>query len=137
MKRFFIDTNVIIYAHGAEHKYRTPCQIVMRLIASNEIYGATNTEVLQEILYRYARLGKKDLGIQMVINIFSIIHEILPVERSDIILSVDLMRKHRELNVRDAIHCATALRYNFKYILSVDRHFDRIKGLQRVDPTEL
>ncbi len=137
MKSYFIDTNILIYAQGAEHKYKAPCQIIMRLIASDEIYGVTNTEVLQEILYRYAYLGKKNLGIQMVENVLSIIHEVLPVEKTDLILSLDLLEKYRELNVRDAIHAASALRNNFKYIMSVDKHFDKIKGLQRVDPFQI
>lgn len=137
MKKYFIDTNIFIYAQGAEHKYREPCQIIMRLIASDEIYSVANTEILQEILYRYSCLGKKNLGIQMVENMLSIIHEVLPVERADVILAINLLNKYHELNARDAIHSATALRNNFKYVLSVDKHFDRIKGLQRVDPLDI
>ena len=137
MKSYFLDTNILIYAQGAEHKYKAPCQIIMRLLASDEIYGVTNTEVLQEILYRYVSLGKKSLGIQMAENTLAVIHEVLPIEKSDIVLAMNLLQKYRELNVRDAIHAAAALRNNFKYILSVDKHFDRIKGLQRVDPFEI
>lgn len=137
MKNYFIDTNILIYAQGTAHKYKTPCQIIMRLIASDEIYSVTNSEVLQEILYRYSAMGKRRLGIQMVENTLSIIHEVLPVERADIVLSMELLDKHKNINVRDAVHAATALRNGFKYILSVDRHFDKIKNLQRVDPLEL
>jgi len=137
MKRYFIDTNIFIYAQGKEYKYKTPCQIIMRLIAADEIYGATNTEILQEILYRYSSLGKKNIGIQMVENVLSIIHEVLPVDRSDISLALNLLDKYHELNVRDAIHSATALRNDFKYILTVDKHFDKIKNLQRIDPFEV
>jgi len=82
-------------------------------------------------------LKKRDFGIQMVENTLSIIHEVLPVEKSDIVLSMHLLKKHQGINVRDAIHAAAALRNNFKYILSVDKHFDKIKGLQRVDPLSL
>ena len=134
MRSYFIDTNILIYAQGSEHKYKTPCQLIMRMIASDEIYGATSTEVLQEILYRYTNMGKRDLGIRMVENTLSLIHEILPVEKADIILATRLLQKYAGINVRDAIHAATAFRNNFKYVLSVDRHFDKIKGLQRIDP---
>ncbi|MBI5700922.1 type II toxin-antitoxin system VapC family toxin [Candidatus Saganbacteria bacterium] len=137
MKYFFIDTNIIIYAQGAQHKYKSPCQTIMRLIALNEIFGATNTEVLQEVLYRYSAIGKKQLGIQMVENTLNIMHEVISIERADIILAMELLKKHCEINVRDAIHAASAIRGNFKYILSVDKHFDRIKNLQRVDPFNL
>jgi predicted nucleic acid-binding protein len=126
-----------MYAVGTAHKYQSPCQIIMRLIASDEIYGVTNTEILQEVLYRYSCLGRKNLGIQAVETILSIIHEVLPVEKVDIILALNLLKNYHKLNVRDAIHAATALRNGFKYFLSVDKHFDEIKGLERVDPMEI
>lgn len=137
MKNYFIDTNIIIYAHGAEHKYKAPCQLIMRLIAADEIGAVTNVEVLQELLHRYARPGKSHYGAQMAENVLAIFHEILPVEKNDILLAMNLLKKYDALNIRDAIHAATALRGNVKYILSVDKHFDRLPSLQRVDPLEI
>lgn len=137
MKNYFIDTNIFIYAQGASHKYKTPCQIILRLLAVDEIYGVTNSEALQEILYRYSALGKREVGIQMVKNTLLLVHEVLPVEKADIVVSMDLLRKYDRLNVRDAIHAATALKSNFRYILSVDRHFDMIENLQRIDPLDV
>lgn len=136
MKSFFIDTNILIYAQGAAHPYKSPCQIIMRLIASDEIYGVTNTEVFQEILYRYSRIKRKQLGLQMVENALLVIHEVLPIEKADLVLASGLLKKYHWLNVRDALHAASTLRNNFKYILSADKHFDKIKGLQRIDPLE-
>ncbi|OGB89266.1 hypothetical protein A2625_03770 [candidate division WOR-1 bacterium RIFCSPHIGHO2_01_FULL_53_15] len=137
MKSYFLDTNILIYAHGSAHRYKEPCQAILRLAASDELFGVTNTEVLQEILYRYFSLGQRTIGIRIVENTLAVIHEVLPVEKADILLSVNLLNRYRHLNVRDAIHAATALRGNFKYILSVDKHFDKINGLQRVDPLEI
>ena len=136
MKSYFLDTNVLIYAQGTEHKYKSACQLIMRAVAADEVYGVTNVEVFQEILYRYARLDKKSIGLQMVENISAVIHETLPVDKIDVLLAIKLMRRYHWLNVRDAIHAASALRNNFKFIISADRHFDRIQGLQRVDPLE-
>ena len=108
----------------------------MRAAAADEIYGVTNTEVFQEILYRYARLNKKSIGLQMVENVCAVIHETLPIDKIDVLLAVKLLRRYHWLNVRDAVHAASALRNNFKFIISADRHFDRIQGLQRIDPLE-
>lgn len=137
MKSYFIDTNVFIYAQGEAHKYKSPCQIIMRLIALDELYAVTSTEVLQEILYRYAYLRKKELGLQMVQNILAIIHEVLPVEKADVLLALELLRCHSSINSRDALHAAVALHSGFKYVLSADKHFDRIRGLQRFDPCDI
>ena len=137
MKSYFIDTNILIYAQGAPHKYKGPCQLVLSLIATNEIYAVTSAEVLQEILYRYASLNKKALGIKMVQYSLALLHEILPIEKADLLLAMGLLDKYQALNVRDASHAASALRNNFKYILSTDKHFNQIRGLQRIDPFEV
>jgi len=50
---FFIDANVIMYTVGKEHKYKRPCSLLVERIAKENITVASDTEVLQEILYRY------------------------------------------------------------------------------------
>lgn len=134
MKYYFVDTNVIMYAHGEKHAYKDACVRILRLIAADEIFGITSSEVLQEILYRYTALRQKHIGMQMVSNTLSVMHEILPVDRFDIILAMDIMKKHKSINVRDAIHAASAIKNKTKYIISADRHFDLIKTIQRIDP---
>ena len=59
----FIDTNVVMYARGKEHPYRASCGRIILEIATGsfrENFGipVTDTEVFQEILYRYALVGK-------------------------------------------------------------------------------
>jgi predicted nucleic acid-binding protein len=72
----------------------------------------------------------------MVENVMSIIHEILAVDKNDLLLALGLLKNHPTLNVRDSIHAAVAIRNNFKYIISADKHFNKLRGLQRIDPNE-
>jgi predicted nucleic acid-binding protein len=57
MSRVFIDTNVDtnvpMYAAGKSHHLKEPCQRVILAIAKGELNAVTDTEVFQEILYRY------------------------------------------------------------------------------------
>jgi predicted nucleic acid-binding protein len=41
-----------------------------------------------------------------------------------------------ELTVRDAVHAASALSPSIDAILSADRHFDSIPGVERIDPAD-
>ena len=58
----FIDANLIMYSIGSPHPLREPCKKILEKIKSREILGVTNTEVLQEILYRYFSIERRTLG---------------------------------------------------------------------------
>lgn len=62
-----------------------------------------------------------------------IIHD---VAWPDVRLALNLFEDHRELHMRDAIHAATALNQGIDAIVSPDRAFDAIAGLDRIDPTD-
>jgi predicted nucleic acid-binding protein len=47
-----------------------------------------------------------------------------------------LLEAHPELDVADCVHAATALNRGLDAILSPDRAFDSVSGLERVDPAD-
>ncbi|MCL0060235.1 hypothetical protein M1O20_07195 [Dehalococcoidia bacterium] len=64
----FIDTNVVMDARGKEHPYRASCGRIILEIATGsfqENLRLTDTEVLQEIPYQYALIGKWETGISV------------------------------------------------------------------------
>ncbi len=48
-----------------------------------------------------------------------------------------LLRRHPDLDVRDAVHAATVLRADVNEIISVDVAFDAVDGVRRLDPIGL
>ncbi len=52
----------------------------------------------------------------------------------DLRLALNLVATHPSLRVRDAVHAATALRRGISVIVSPDRDFDGVSGLERLDP---
>jgi predicted nucleic acid-binding protein len=58
------------------------------------------------------------------------------VGRSDIERALDLWCAHEPLDMRDAIFAAQALNREIDAILSSDRGFDGIDGLERIDPAD-
>jgi len=136
LKSYFIDTNIIMYAYGNNHKYKESCIRILRFVALNEIFGIVNVEVFQEIIYRYASIGKKTEGIEIAKNILKIAQATEPVEKEDIQIALDVFEKYNSLGARDALHLATMIKTGLRYIISADKHFDKIKEIQRIDPLE-
>ena len=58
------------------------------------------------------------------------------VEPTDIERALDLWSDYERLDMRDAIFAAQALNRGIDAILSPDRGFDGIPGLERIDPAD-
>jgi uncharacterized protein len=130
----FIDTNIFLYASGAAHPQRAKCVQVLRSLAEGKIDATINSEVIQEILYVLSRRGKLEDALTLASHISSLFPDLLPVTRNDILEACDLLRLYPHLPVRDAIHVATMIRNGITQIISVDKDFDRIDGIRRIEP---
>ena len=56
----FIDSNVPMYLVGSEHPHKVDAQRLLESCISDDERLVTDAEVLQEILHRYAAIGRKD-----------------------------------------------------------------------------
>jgi len=133
----FIDSNLIMYSIGSPHPLREPCKIVLEKIRSKEIFAITNTEVLQEILYRYFSVGRRALGEIAYQSIVEISIEIFPVRLMDTDRALEILKTVNGITSRDAVHAATMINNGIKDIISTDPHFDLIPEITRIDPHKL
>lgn len=132
----FIDTNIPMYAAGAPHTLREPSQRVIAAIVSGDIDAVTDAEVLQEILYRYFRVGERAKGFTVFDSFYRImLGRILPVEDSDVLRARELAARYPALSPRDLIHAALALRHQALDVITADRGFGSVDGLRRLDPS--
>jgi hypothetical protein len=137
MPRIFIDVNIPMYAAGREHPLRGPCQRAVKALAAGEIDGVTDAEVFQEILYRYLHIGERDKGFQVFDQFHRLMEgRILPVTDADLFETRLLAERLPRLGARDLIHLALMTRHGIQRILTADRHFDAIDGIQRLDPLD-
>jgi predicted nucleic acid-binding protein len=134
--RYFLDSNVFLYALGGEHSEKAPCRKVLELAAAGELEAATSSEVLQEVLYVRLRRGNRADALDSVRLIRELVGEIFPVTASDVEDACDLLAKHPSLDARDAVHAAVARKNKVGLIVSVDRDFDRIRGIHRLSPAQ-
>ena len=130
----FIDTNVFLYAAGADNPLRKPCQQVLQDAVSGAVEGVTSTEVVQEILYVLIRRGLKEKALVLAGEILHLFPELLPVTRPDMQRTTELLREHPDIQVRDALHVATMLNNGIGRIVSADRDFEKISGVHWLNP---
>lgn len=129
----FLDTNVFLYAVGAADPQQEPCRRIIRAVAAGRLDAATSSEVVQEILHVLARRGRAD-AVEVVRNALALFPDLLPVGAREMAEACDLLDAQPGLSVRDAVHAATMRSYEIDTIVSVDAHFDAIRGIRRLEP---
>lgn len=132
----FLDSNVFLYAVGAEHPLRGPCGRILESVASGAVEATTSSEVIQEILDVLRRKGRPAEAHLVARRVAQLLPDLLPVGRSEVLRAIDFLEQVPGLSVRDAVHAATALGAGITRIASADQDFDRVDGLTRLEPGE-
>lgn len=130
----FIDANIVMYAVGRPHKYKEACARIIVSISEGKIPAVTDSEILQEILYRYWYIRELEKGLQVFEDFQNLVPKIFPIGREDLVESAEILRKNIPISPRDALHAAVMRKNGVNSILSSDTHFDLIPGIQRKDP---
>ena len=131
--RVFVDANVPMYAAGRDHAFKAPCARFMLAVARRRVDAVSDVEVLQEILHRFAAVRRPSVGF-VVFESFAALPVIHPVVIDDLWECRAILKDHIDIRPRDAIHAAVMRRVGVRTIVSYDRHFDGIGGIDRVTP---
>ncbi len=137
MMKIFIDTNIPMYAAGKEHPLKDGCVKILGAAASGDLEAYTDTEVFQEILYRYYHISQIDMGFR-VFDLFSTIMSgnVLPVTHRD----VNQARYFAEsesaagLSPRDLIHLAVMINNGIDTIATTDQAFTKVDAVKVYAP---
>ncbi|MDP8969067.1 MAG: type II toxin-antitoxin system VapC family toxin [Actinomycetota bacterium] len=135
-RRFLYDTGVFVYAAGADHPYREPCRRLVKLAGRRSLVGDASVELVHELVHVLARRsGDRAGAVARGKAVFALcrVHEEQP---SDLRLALGLFAAHEALDLRDALFAATALNRDIHAIVSPDRSFDGVGGLERIDPVD-
>jgi len=93
--------------------------------------ACTSTEVLQEILYRYASLGRLDLAREVYDLFVDVCPVVLGATLADTDGARDLVCGDIGPSARDAVHAAVMLNNDVEWIATFDAGFDEIPGIRR------
>lgn len=128
----FVDSNVPMYLIGAEHPLRARArERLEEVVAAGEGLCA-DAEVLQEILHRYTAIGRSEFIDPAFAALLGVVDVVYPIERADVERARRLMRTATRLSARDALHVAVMQARDVGQILSFDRGFDGIPGIERI-----
>ncbi|MGH8103198.1 MAG: type II toxin-antitoxin system VapC family toxin [bacterium] len=132
---FFLDANIPMYAAGTESRYKAACVAILEAAATGDLEAVCDTEILQEILYRYTHLGVHTAGIRVARDTIQAVPTVLPVFARDVERAMILMEQNSRLHSRDALHAAVMLNNGIQEIITADREFDVLRGMvTRHDP---
>ncbi len=111
----------------------------MQEVVEGRINAASDTEVIQEILYRYGALRRWEIGARIAEDLLAILSTLYPFTAEDARRTVELFKRYgpKGLSARDCAHAAVMKNRGLTEILSTDGHFDEIEGIRRLDPRAL
>jgi predicted nucleic acid-binding protein len=128
----FIDSNIPMYLIGSQHPNKRAAESKLGDLIRSQERLVTDVEVQQEILHRYASIGRRE-AIQPAFDVLlAIVDEVFPIEARDVGRAKALVLERVSLSARDAIHVAVMERHEIPRILSFDRGFDTVPGIRRV-----
>jgi uncharacterized protein len=131
--RVFVDSNIPMYVAGRDHPLRHAARRVLERGRAGDIELCTSTEVLQEILYRYAALKRRDLATAVYDLFVQVCPTVFPVTLADTDRTRALVAGSPDVGVRGALHAAVMLNNEVTQIATFDTGFDRIAGVERLD----
>ena len=130
--RVFVDSNVPMYVAGRDHPLREPARRFLEHARAGAHDLCTSTEVLQEILYRYAALQRRDLAGAVYDLFVQVCPTVFPVTLADTDRARTMVAGTASVGVRDAIHAAVMLNNDVRAIATFDEGFDEIEGIDRL-----
>jgi hypothetical protein len=128
----FVDSNIPMYLVGADHPNKQAARrLLERAIVDNEPL-ATDAEVLQEILHRYAAINRREAIEPAFDAILAVVDVVHPIDAGDVGRARRLVSTTPHLSARDAIHVAVMRRHDIDRVLTFDVGFDRVTGIVRI-----
>lgn len=127
-----VDSNIPMYLVGAAHPNKAAAESALERLILDQQRLVTDAEVLQEILHRYAAIHRREAIRPAFQALLGLVDEVFPVTLADTEAARDLLLAADTLSARDALHVAVMRRQGVATILSFDRGFDQVPGVERL-----
>ena len=128
-----LDTTVVVYAHGVEHRLTAPCDAVLAGAARGHLDATTTVEVVQEFAHVHARRGRtREAAVGHARDLRQLLSPLVAATEDDLAAGLDVYERGT-LGCFDAVLAATAMRLGAT-LVSADRAFAGIDGLAHLDP---
>ncbi len=129
-----LDTTVLVYAVGADHPLREPCQRLIRAIADGTILATTTIEVIQVFAHVRARRRDRKDAAGLARDYIELLSPLLIVEETDLREGLRLFEAGTGSGSFDAVLAAAAHAAGAEALVSADTGFSRIPAIRHVVP---
>jgi hypothetical protein len=129
-----LDTTVLVYAVGADHPLREPCQGLIRAIADGTILATTTVEVIQEFAHVRARRRDRKDAAGLARDYIELLSPLLIVEETDLREGLRLYEEGTGFGAFGAILAAASHAAGADALVSADTGFAGIAAIHHVVP---
>ncbi|MGH7884010.1 MAG: type II toxin-antitoxin system VapC family toxin [Candidatus Dormibacteraceae bacterium] len=129
-----LDTTVLLYAKGAEHSLRGPCQKLVAAITEHEIEATTTVEVIQEFVHVRARRRGRAEAVSLGFDYAELLSPLLIINHDHLQRGLLLFERTPGLGAFDAILAEAAKFENAAALVSADAAFAGVPDLHHVTP---
>lgn len=129
-----VDTTVLVYAVGADHPLREPCQALLEELRQQRVRATTTPEVIQEFVHVRARRRDRRDAAALGRSYARAFAPLLTTGDDDLQAALDLFEAHPALGCFDAVLATVAQRSHAAGIASADAGFAAIAAPHWLDP---
>ncbi len=129
-----LDTTVLVYSKGADHPLREPCRDLIAAIAEGRIEATTTPEVIQEFAHVRARRRDRADATALARSFAELLSPLLVVGRDQLDAGLRMFHSTPGLGAFDAVLAASAVEADAAAIVSADRAFALVEGINHVFP---
>ena len=131
-----LDTTVLVYAKGADHPLRDPSRRLISAIADGSIEATTTVEAIQEFTHVRARRRDAAEATARARDYAEILAPLLVVAREQLDRGLTIFAATPGIGAFDAVLAAAALDAGAGALVSADRSFTTVEGLEHVFPDD-
>lgn len=127
-----VDSKIPMHLVGADSSMKVDAGRLLERLAAARAKLVTDAEVLREILRRYVAIRRPD-AIQPAFDaLLGAVDDVLPIRAADVLRAREIVLGRPGMSARDALHVAVMQAHDIPKILSFDRGFDGVPGVERI-----
>jgi predicted nucleic acid-binding protein len=132
-----LDTTILVYAVGDDHRLREPCRTLIGAIGEGRIAATATVETIQEFTHVRARRRTRTDAATLARRYVELLTPLTVVEGADLARGLDLFEQHDPLGAFDAVLAAVVeQRPHLSALASADVAFTDLDGIDHVDPAD-
>jgi predicted nucleic acid-binding protein len=128
----YIDSNIFIFAAVDKGKLGQNCRKIIRLINEEKIVCTTSILLIDEVIWVLKKKAGKENAIKISKAMLSLPMKWSEIDKAIIIRMIDTYER-TNLDPRDAIHVSSMKDTGQSIIISEDRDFDSVEGIERLN----